>query len=74
MVRVYFTPGCSACAQVKEYLKSKNIPFKEVDLTKIDPQEQQKLVSRLGQLRVPIVEIDVKKIVYSLPEVKEVYG
>ncbi len=73
MVKVYYTPGCSACKQVKEYLASKNIPFEQIDLTKIDPREQSKLISKFGRLAVPIIEIDVKKVVFTISELKEVY-
>jgi len=70
MIKVYFTPGCSACHQVKSYLRSKEKSFEEIDLTKIEPREQAKLVSRLGRLSVPIIEVD-DKFYFSIGELKD---
>ena len=74
MIMVYSTPSCGACKQVKEYLKSKNISFSETDLTKLGADFQAMLMGRLGRLSVPIIEVDKKKLYYSLAELKEVYG
>jgi glutaredoxin len=74
MMMVYSTPSCGACKQVKEYLRSKDIPFSETDLTKLSGQVQMMLMGRLGRLSVPIIEVDKKKFYYSLSELKEVYG
>ena len=72
-IKVYFTPGCSACKQVKDYLFSKNIPFEPIDLTKIEPREQSHLISQLGRLSVPIIKIEGQKPIFSLSELKEIY-
>ena len=73
MVKVYFTPTCLHCPAVKAYLKSKNIPFEPIDLTKLDPIVQTKLISKLGRLSVPITEIEGHRPLYSLVELKEFY-
>ena len=73
MVIVYSTPNCNACKKVKEYLNSKKITFENIDLTKISPEEQMKLSSKLGRMSVPIISVN-EKIMYSLSELKEIYG
>jgi hypothetical protein len=46
----------------------------ETDLTKLGADFQAMLMGRLGRLSVPIIEVDKKKLYYSLAELKEVYG
>jgi len=55
-VRVYATPGCSGCRAVKEYLKSKNIPFTEIDIA-ADEKARLMVIEKTGHLGSPYVEI-----------------
>lgn len=57
MVVIYSTPTCIYCNTLKEYLNSKNIGFKEVDVSK-DEKELEKMVAISGQMGVPVVDID----------------
>ena len=35
-VKIYTQPGCGACMNAKEYLKSKGVAFEELDITTSD--------------------------------------
>lgn len=57
MVIIYSTPTCVYCNTLKEYLASKNIPYKEIDVSQ-DEKELEKMVAISGQMGVPVVEIE----------------
>lgn len=57
MVTIYSTPTCVYCKTLKEYLDSKQIPWKEIDVA-ADEKELEKMVAISGQMGVPVVEID----------------
>lgn len=57
MVIIYSTPTCVYCDTLKEYLSSKKIEFKEIDVSK-DEKELEKMVAISGQMGVPVVDID----------------
>ncbi len=61
-VIVFTTPTCPWCQRAKSYLRSKSIPFKEVDVSR-DQQAARELVRRTGQLGVPVIEIDGRAVV-----------
>lgn len=56
-VTVYSTPTCPYCTMVKDYLKSKNITFTDIDVAS-DQQAAMELVQRTGQQGVPQTEIN----------------
>jgi len=56
-VTVYSTPTCPYCTMVKDYLKSKNVTFTDVDVAS-DQQAAMELVERTGQQGVPQTEIN----------------
>ena len=51
-VIVYSTPTCSWCTRIKDYLKTKNIKFRDIDVSK-DQKAAQAMVKRSGQQGVP---------------------
>ena len=55
-VRVYTTNYCGFCVAAKNLLKTKTIPFEEVDVTN-DPTMRQDLVQRTGRRTVPQIFI-----------------
>jgi glutaredoxin-like YruB-family protein len=59
---VFTTPTCPWCQRAKSYLRSKSIPFKEVDVSR-DQQAARDLVRRTGQMGVPVIEIDGRAVV-----------
>ncbi len=61
-VLVFTTPTCPSCARAKAYLRSRGVPFREVDVSR-DPAAARDLVRRTGQMGVPVIEIDGRPIV-----------
>ena len=55
-VRVYSTPRCHNCHEIKEYLRSKNVEFVEIDLAS-DEDARDMIVAKTGHLGAPIVQI-----------------
>lgn len=56
-VTVYTTPSCSWCTTLKTYLRSNQIRFTEVDVSK-NEQAAKEMVQRSGQQGVPQTSID----------------
>jgi len=61
-VIVFSTPTCPWCSRAKSYLRSRGVPFRDVDVSR-DPAAARDLVRRTGQMGVPVVEIDGRPIV-----------
>jgi len=60
-VKVYSKSHCPYCVKAKQLLKSKNVPFQEIDLTN-DSATQDKLVQETGWQTVPMIFIGRKLI------------
>ena len=56
-VIVYSTPSCPFCHSLKEYLKEKNISFKEIDVSE-NEEKLKEMIKKSGQMGVPVLEID----------------
>lgn len=61
-VKVYTTPTCSWCQAVKDYLRSCQVEFEEVDVS-TDIEQARQLVEKTGQYGVPVIDIDGEYIV-----------
>jgi glutaredoxin-like YruB-family protein len=61
-ITIYSTPTCGYCRMAKEYLTSKNIPYKEIDVS-TDRAQQEAMVAKSGQYGVPVIDVDGKIIV-----------
>ncbi len=61
-VLVFTTPTCPWCVRAKQYLRQRNVTFREVDISR-DAAAARDLVRRTGQMGVPVVEIDGRPIV-----------
>lgn len=59
---IYSTPTCGYCRMAKEYLKSKNIAFTEVDVS-LDRAKQEEMIKKSGQFGVPVIDVDGKIII-----------
>jgi len=55
-VKVFSTPTCPYCDQLKDYLKEKKVEFEEIDLSK-KADEAEKLIKKTGQMGVPAIII-----------------
>lgn len=56
-VIVYSTPTCHFCHMAKDYFTEKKIAFEEKDVSR-DIAAQQEMISKTGQLAVPVIDID----------------
>jgi glutaredoxin-like YruB-family protein len=56
-VTVYSTTSCPHCVTVKNYLKKKNVRFRDVDLNK-DQKAAEELIRRSGSAGVPQIDIN----------------
>ena len=63
-VTVYSTTTCPWCDRTKEYLRSKNVPFKDVDVS-ADIDAAREMVRISGQQGVPVVATDQEVIVMA---------
>ena len=61
-VKVYSTPTCPYCKMAKNYLSENNIPFEDVDVS-VSQTAAQDMISRSGQMGVPVIDIDGQIIV-----------
>ena len=56
-VKVYSTPTCPYCIKVKEFLKSNNVDFENIDVS-YDQSKAEEMIKKSGQMGVPVVDID----------------
>ena len=61
-VLVFTTQTCPWCVRVKEYLRERQVTFREIDVSR-SASAARDLVRKTGQTGVPVVEIDGKPIV-----------
>jgi glutaredoxin-like YruB-family protein len=57
LVKVYSTPSCPWCTVAKNYLKSRNVNFEEVDVSK-NRAGAVEMVQKSGQRGVPVIDIN----------------
>ena len=56
-ITVYSTPTCPWCTRAKNYLRSKNITFADIDVS-VDREKAMEIVKKSGQQGVPVLDID----------------
>jgi len=59
-VTLYIVPKCSSCDMARTYLKQRGVPFSEIDVSEKNPQAQQEMVKKIGQLSVPTITVGSK--------------
>ncbi len=55
-VKVYTTPTCSFCTQVKRYFREQRVPFREYDVAR-DERRANEMMKKSGQMGVPVLDI-----------------
>jgi len=55
-IKVYTTTRCPYCVKAKEFLKSKGVQFKEINV-ETDSKAAKEMVELSGQSGVPVLEI-----------------
>ena len=61
-VTIYTTESCGFCKATKEFLSSKGIDYKEIDVGK-DPSKAKEMIEKSGQTGVPVLVIGKEVIV-----------
>jgi glutaredoxin 3 len=56
-VKLYSTPTCPFCIQLRAYLDENSIDYEYVDVAS-DREAAQEMVDKSGQMGVPVIEID----------------
>ncbi|AKM82111.1 TPA: NrdH-redoxin [Candidatus Berkelbacteria bacterium] len=56
-IKVYSTPTCPYCVQAKQYFKSRNIDFEDIDVS-LDHEKAHEMIDLSGQMGVPVIKID----------------
>lgn len=56
-VKVYSTPTCPWCTVAKDYLKSKNVAFDDLDVSN-NREAAMEMIQKSGQRGVPVIDIN----------------
>ncbi len=56
-IRIFTTPICPYCVNVKSFLKEKGFQFEEIDVS-VNNEAAEEMVEKSGQMGVPVVDID----------------
>lgn len=71
-ITIYSTPTCPYCVQAKQYFKSKNITFEDIDVS-ADQAKAQEMIKISGQMGVPVIKIDDKILIgFDQDEVEKI--
>ncbi len=57
MIKVYTTNTCPWCVKVKNYLKSENIDFEELNVQD-NMEAREEMVKKSNQMGVPVLDIN----------------
>lgn len=73
-VTVYSTPTCPYCIRAKQFLKENNVPFEDIDVSE-DAVKAQEMITRSGQMGVPVLNIDGEIVVgFDKESIKKALG
>lgn len=56
-IKVYSTNSCPWCVKAKKYLQSKNIDYKDINVS-VDRDAAMEMVQKSGQMGVPVLDIN----------------
>lgn len=57
MVKVYSTNSCPWCVKAKQYLKSKNVEFEDLNV-QTDMEARESMLKKSKQMGVPVLDIN----------------
>jgi len=73
-VIMFSTPTCTYCRKAKQYFRQKQVPFRDVDVSK-DQAAARDMFRRSGQQGVPQIQIGNKMIVgFDRPKIDRLLG
>lgn len=74
MIKVYTTNTCPWCVKVKNYLKSENIDFEELNVQD-DMMAREEMVKKSNQMGVPVLDINNNIIIgFDKPAILQALG
>jgi len=74
MIKVYTTNTCPWCVKVKNYLKSENIDFEELNVQD-DMVAREEMVKKSNQMGVPVLDINDNIIIgFDKPSILKALG
>lgn len=56
-VTIYSTPTCHFCQMAKEFFKSNNVSYEEINVAE-NADKRKEMVDKSGQLGVPVIDIN----------------
>lgn len=59
-VTLYMIPKCSPCDAARAYFKKRKVPFTEVNVSEKNPQAQEAMRKKVGELSVPTITVGSK--------------
>jgi len=73
-VTIYTTPTCVYCKMTKKFFAENNVQYEERDVVQ-DTAARDEMITKSGQMGVPVVDIDGKIIVgFDQSRLKETLG
>lgn len=57
MVRVFSTKLCPHCISLKEFLRTHDVGFEDIDVSE-DKEALEEMIMKSGQMGVPVIEVD----------------
>ncbi len=71
-IKIYSTPNCPWCVAAKDFFKSLDMPFEDIDVS-LDEKAAQLMIEKSGQTGVPVIEMGNKVIIgFNKPLIEEI--
>ena len=62
MIKIYTTPTCVYCRMAKDFFKEHNVQYEEHNVME-DLKAREEMVSKSGQMGVPVIDVEGELIV-----------
>lgn len=73
-VVMFSTPTCTYCKKAKKYFREKQIPFRDVDVSR-DQAAARDMLKRSGQQGVPQIQVGSKMVIgFDRPKIDRLLG
>lgn len=59
-ITLYMVPKCKPCDEARAYLNKRKLPFSEVNVSEKNPQAQEQMRKKVGELSVPTITVGNK--------------
>jgi len=73
-IKIYSTPTCPFCQMAKKFFQENNLQFTDYNVAE-NRQALEEMISKSGQMAVPVIDIDGKIIVgFDREKIKQLVG